>query len=843
VSQERWQKVEELFRAAMERAPGDRSVWLENACKDDPDIRRIVELLLARETQADEFPLAPTQQDISLSTRPGPLLGSQLGPYHIVSPLGAGGMGEVYRGHDTKLGRDVAIKTLPPEFARDADRLARLRREARTLAALNHPNIAAIYGLEQSGDVDFLVLELVEGETLAEQIEKKGPLPIERVLDCARQVAEALESAHGQGIVHRDLKPGNVKITPQGRIKVLDFGLAKALRANELSQDLSRTMVESVPPAQSGIGHIVGTPSYMSPEQALGLDADKPMDIWAFGCLLYELLSGRRAFKGLTARETLAAVLDRDPDWGFLPRKTPRQIRDLLHKCLEKDAQHRPQDISEVRNAIAAVQRRSRRSKLDPFSAARRRKARHKRIRALAVLPLTNLSSDPEHEYFADGMTDAFITTLAQLGALRVISRTSVMQYKHARKPLPDIARELNVDAVLEGTVLRSADRVRIAAQLIDAATDTHLWAKNYESDLRDILTVQNEVAQAVAQEVRIKLTPQEQARFAVTRHVEPAAYEDFLKGRFYWYKRSPDALKQSLEHLQRAIALDETYPLAHAGLADTYISLGWDLYAAMPPAEAYSKATQSLNKALQLEPNCAEAHVAQAWVSAGYHWDWNTAEMAFRQGLGLMPQYGPGHIWYSHFLHAMGRFEEAHEESRRAIACDPLGLILNLHLGWYYTYQREHERAIIQLKKTIDLEPRFILARLFLGEAYEQLGRWEPAIKEFDKAVDLSGRHPVYLAGLGHAYAASGRAEGALKIIEELQQLSRHIYVPARGIAEIYIGLNERQQAFSWLDKAVEQRNGWLLHIESNPRYDSLRSDPRYVDVVRRVGLPPHRK
>ncbi len=321
---------------------------------------------------------------------------------------------------------------------------------------------------------------------------------------------------------------------------------------------------------------------------------------------------------------------------------------------------------------------------------------------------------------------------------------------------------------------------------------------------------------------------------------MDPEAYEAFLKGRYHWYRRSPDALKRALECLQRATAKDPTYALAQAGLADAYNTLGWDLFAVLPPAEAFPKAKVAGLKALALDPNCAEAHAALGWAAAGYDWDWVTAEREFRSAIELKPHYGPVHIWYSHFLKAMDRIAESFEESKRAIECDPLGLVLNMHMGWHYVYEREYEQAIEQLRKTLELEPGFILARLFLGEAYEQLGAFGEAIKEFEKTVNLSERHPIYLAGLGHGYAVAGQREDALRIIEELQQLSSQVYVPARGIAEVYIGLGQKEQAFTWLDEAFKQRNGWLFHVKGNPRYDSLRSDPRYTDLVRRIGLPP---
>ena len=757
--------------------------------------------------------------------------GDKLGPYEILAALGKGGMGEVYGATDTKLRRKVAIKVLPHELADQPELLARFEREARMLAALNHPNIATLYGLEQSGSIHYLVMELVPGDTLAERI-ARGPVPLEEALAICGQVGEGIEAAHKKGITHRDVKPANIKVTPDGRVKVLDFGLAKSLEADRLDS-LDMSTVTAGPTRE---GQILGTPSYMSPEQVRGKPVDHRSDIWAFGCVLYELLSGRRAFRGDTMNDTLAKVLEREPDWTMLPSSTPAQIRDLLRQCLQKEASRRCSEIAEAKAETEEVLRSLTAARLHKESQLR---ASVEPIRALAVLPLANLSGDSQQDYFADGMTDALITTLAQIGALRVISRTSVMQYKGTRKPLPEIARALNVQVVLEGTVLRSANRVRISAQLIDAVTDTHLWAKNYESDMRDILAVQSEVAQAVAQEIQITLTPQERARFSAARPVDPEAYEAFLMGRYYWYKRTPEGLNKSLDFLQRAVAKDSTYALAYAGLADAYVSLGWDLFAALPPAEAFPKAKQAARKALELDPNCAEAHAALGWTAAAYDWDWVTAETAFRRAVELKPQYGPVHIWYSHFLHAIGRTSESFEESQRAIRCDPLGLILNLHLGWHYVYERDYERAIEQLHKTIELDPGFILARLFLGEAYEQMGMFREAIAEFDRAVSLSGRHAVYLAALGHAYAASGQRESALKTIEELQDASERTYVAARDLAEIYIGLAEKQQAFAWLDKAVGQRNGWLIHIKSNPRYDSLRSDARYADLVRRIGLP----
>jgi TolB-like protein/tetratricopeptide (TPR) repeat protein len=518
-----------------------------------------------------------------------------------------------------------------------------------------------------------------------------------------------------------------------------------------------------------------------------------------------------------------------------LPEQAPPGLRKVVLRCLAKDPGERYQDAGQVHAALDALET-PRRS---PGARSASRSSPRARIRSLAVLPLEDLSAESREAFFADGMTDALITTLAQIGALRVISRTSVMRYKGTRLGLPEIARELNVDAVVEGTVLRSHGRIRIAAQLIHAATDTHLWAKQYETDLRDVLALQSEVARAIADGIRIQLSPAERTRLSGSRPVDPVAYEAFLKGRHHWYRRSPDALKRGVECLQQAIDLDPTYALAHAGLADAYVSLGWDLFGLALPSEAYPKAKQAAQRALELDPNCAEAHAALGWSAGGFDWDWAAAERGLRHAIALKPQYGPVHIWYSHLLRALNRTEESHAESRRALECDPLGLVLNMHLGWHHLYSRHYQKAVEQLLKTLELDHTFIMAHVFLGQTYEQTGELPSAVREFEAAAELSQRHPTYLADLGHAYAVAGRRADAQAILDEMTRVSSHRYVAARAIAEVHLGLGDVDQAFAWLDKAFEQRNGWLIHIRENPRYDRLRTDARYLDLVRRMNFP----
>jgi serine/threonine-protein kinase len=753
-----------------------------------------------------------------------------IGRYRVTATLGAGGMGTVFRAYDEKLRRDVAIKLLHPEACKDGD--ARILHEARASSALNHPGICTVYEVENEGSEAFIVMEMVEGQPLVDLI-PTGGLPFETVVRYGLQIADALAYAHSRHVVHRDVKPSNLLVTGDGRIKILDFGLARQIEPHlgDRTTQSQSVLVES--------SALAGTLPYMAPEQLRGEPATPRTDVWSMGIVLYELATGRRPYEGNTPFILSSMILSEGP--RPLPEHVKPGLRKIVMRCLARNPSERYQDAGQVHAALEALETPSDVTTTHHARASRaiRRPSPRTRVRSLAVLPLDNLSRESDEDYFADGMTDALITTLAQIGALRVISRTSVMRYKGTRQPLPEIARELNVDAIVEGTVLRSHGRVRIATQLIHAATDTHLWSKQYETDLRDVLALQSDVARAIADEIRIQLSPQEKSRLAKSRQVNPVAYESFLKGRHLWYQRSPDALKRAVESLQRAIELDPGYALAHAGLADALVTQGWDLFGLADPSESYPRAKQAAQKALELDPSCAEAHAALGWTAAGFDWDWVTAETELRRAIELKPQYGPVHIWYSHFLRAMDRTEESLAESRRALECDPLGLVLNMHMGWHHLYSRHYDKAVEQLIKTLELDPTFIIAHVFLGQSYEQMGESSSAIASFEKAVELSQRHPVYLADLGHGYAVAGRRQDALRTLDELTEISSTRYVAARGIAEIQIGLDDLDAAFAWLDKAFLQRNGWLMHIRENPRYDRLRTDPRYADLVRRMNFP----
>jgi eukaryotic-like serine/threonine-protein kinase len=864
-SPERWATVERLYHAALVQPVDGRAAFLEEACAGNEALRREVESLLAASgvlTGGAVVAAAGLVSNVGHWT----LTGRRIGAYLILGPLGAGGMGEVYRARDTRLGRDVAIKVLPSGFTSHPDRLARFEREARVLASLNHPHIAAIYGFEDSltdagAKVHALILELVEGEMLAERIarDERG-LPLAEVLQIARQIAEALDAAHEKGIVHRDLKPANIKIAPGGVVKVLDFGLAK------LDERILASTATASPTFTAGAtadGLVMGTAAYMSPEQARGQAVDSRTDVWAFGCVLFEMLTGTSPFGRPTAVDTFAAIVEREPAWEMLPTSTPAHVRQLLRRCLEKEPKRRLRHIADARLELddepATVTARggSVRTKtiasLLALLAIASVAALYSLLRpgpppdSIAVLPFVNVGGNPDTEYLSDGITESLINALSEAPMLAVMSRNAVFRYKAPNVDAQAAGRTLNVQVVLTGSVVQRDGTLSISTELVDVRDNRHLWGERYNRKLTDILAVQEEISTAISDALRLKLTGQEKQRIVKQYTQNTDAYQLYLKGRYYWNKKTPDGFYKGIDYFQQAIALDPNYAPAYAGLAALYNNLANYNFALIPPREAWSKAKAAAERALQIDDGLAAAHASAALVAYQWAWDWANAEKEFRRAIDLAPAssstYEPTlastYHWYAHYLMSVGRTEDSFRAGRRALELDPLDLGNNAHQGWHYLFAGQHDQAIDPLRKAIELNPTFPISQWYLGMAYEQQGAFADAIKQFDTCIRLTGGLPSMVALLGHAYAAAGRTREAETILKELATKATRSYVPPYPVAVIHAALGQPDEAFAWLEKAYSERDSWLDYLAVDPRLSPLRSDPRYANLLRRMNLP----
>ncbi len=643
-------------------------------------------------------------------------------------------------------------------------------------------------------------------------------------------------------------------IDKDGNARIMDFGIARSLKDKGIT----------------GAGVMIGTPEYMSPEQVEGKEVDQRSDIYSLGIILYEMVTGRVPFEGDTPFTVGVKHKSEIPKSPMeLNNQIPEDLGRVILKCLEKDKEKRYQSAGELRAAISGIEReaptaeeipsvkkdepaktdKSKRKKLIIFASAIAiliiiilagifflTKPREK-IESIAVLPLENLSGNPEQEYFADGMTERLISELAKISGLqKVISRMSVMQYKGVRKPMPEIARELNVDAVVEGSVLILENRVRITAQLIHAPTDRHLWAEDYEHDLKDILTLQREVAKAVAKEIKVQLTPKEERHLSATLQIKPEAYQAYLKGLFYWNKRTGDDLRKAITYFEKAIEEEPDYALAHVGLADCYNLIS--LYSNVPPKESFPRAKEAALKAIALDETLGEAHNSLAYAVSRYDWDLAEAEREFKRAIELNPNYATAHFWYSEILNSQTRFDEAFEEMKLALELDPVSLIINSSFGLLYINTKQHEKAVQQCLKTLEMEPNFAHAHSMLSMAYANLNNFPEAIAEGRKAVELSGGSSFSMSNLGWIYAQAGEEDEAIRVIEELKDLSDKHYVSPFLIASVYVGLEENDRAFEYLEKAYEERYELLIGLKVYPSFDPIREDPRFSELLKKIGL-----
>jgi len=783
------------------------------------------------------------------------MIGQILSHYRILEILGSGGMGVVYRARDERLDRDVALKVLSQGSVGDGTARKRLRREALLLSKLSHPHICTIFDFDSQDGVDFLVMELVPGESLAARL-RRGPLSESEVLPIGTQIAEALDEAHEQGVVHRDLKPGNVMITTRGTVKVLDFGLARSVQPESVTLD-----------SLTGTGMIAGTLPYMAPELFQGSEADARTDIYAWGAVVYEMATGVRPFAQSTPASLVQAILYQAPaPPTTLVPELSASLEEAILKALEKDGGKRPasageivavlRDMGAVRGArlpqraargsrrgavvasivgafLLAMVLLSARSWKMPFGASTG-------IQSLAVLPLANLSGDPSQDYFAEGMTDALITRLAQIHDLRVISRTSVDRYRKAMKSLPEIGRELHVQAIVEGSVLRSGDRVRITAQLVEASKDRHLWANSYERDVSDVIALQSDLVGAIATQIQARLTPGERAGLAHIDVVKSDAYDDYLKGRYHSNRRTKEDLEAARALFQRAIENDPGFALAHAGLADTYILL--HLYAGMPSTEAFPLAMGAARKALELNNDLAEAYPAIALVKIYSKWDWDGAESDFKRGIRLKPSYATAYHWYSILLRDRGRFDESIVAARRALELDPLSLIVNANLGDAYFFARRYDDAIRQHRAGRDLDPGFPPTHLYLGMAFAQKGLIDSALTECRTARALAGDGDFGLGGLGYVLGRAGKEAEARDVLRKLEHDARDGAAVSFDVGLVQVGLGNRAGAIAWLRRACLEQPSGIKDLGVDPRLDPLRKEPGFEELLRRTGLDQNR-
>jgi Serine/threonine protein kinase len=782
------------------------------------------------------------------------MIGQSLGHYTILEKIGAGGMGHVYRARDMRLERDVAIKVLPPGALADDSTRKRFRQEALALSKLNHPNIATVHDFNSQDGNDFIVMELITGQTLAQVIGSIG-LPEKQIANFGVQLAEGLSAAHEHGILHRDLKPSNVLVTADGRAKICDFGLAKLL---EPLGDSDST--------DSHLHSAAGTLTYMAPEQLLGEKLDARTDVYALGELLYEMATGVRPFKDTQTTRLTDAILHQ----AAIPPRTLNPkisggLEFIISKCLEKDPANRYQSAAEVgvdlrRLASSSTFVPTIPKKTTPWIWVRAALAiagiialifilnpmlRPKpapvadagpKINSIAVLPLENLSADPGQDYFAAGLTEELINNLSKVGSLRVISRTSAMQYKGAHKPLPEIAHELQVDAIVEGAVQRSGDRVHITTQLI-AANDRSLWSSAYDRDVRDVLSVEGEVAGAIAKQIQLNVTPREQQALERSRPVEPVAYELYLQGRYLWNKRNAADVNKALGLYRKALDRDPNSALAYSGIAQACMTLGPTLQA-VSPQEAIVEAKKAALKAMELDPELAEPHVTLSQISLTDGWDWQTAQREIKKAIELNPGSSAARHWYGFLLAYQGKAAEARKEIVQARDSDPLSPILQNNVGWTYYIEGDLEHAKQELLRTEEANPDFWQTRLGLGSIYLQQGDSQKAIQEMKRAAELSSDDPGAISSLAYAYARTGDLKQARSLLQRLKENWNRKHVGAWDIAIAYAGLGDRDQTLTWLERAAAEHSQALLRIKIEPWLAPLYQEPRFQMLVKKMNL-----
>ncbi len=774
--------------------------------------------------------------------------------YEILERLGGGGMGVVYRARDLKLDRRVALKFLPPELTRDPEARQRFAHEAKAASALQHTNICVIYDIDETPDGQmFIVMEYYDGQTLKSLIEK-GPLPAEQATDIAMQIARGLASAHGNGIVHRDIKPANIMVNRDGVVKIVDFGLAKLVGEQQLTR----------------VGSTTGTVAYMSPEQLRGDAVDGRADIWALGAVLYEMLAGRPPFeaqyeqaviyqilniepkplpaegsgRGSELIRIIRAAMQRDPSVRF------QRIEEMLAELVNtrggpESPVARPPQATALPQGIGRISRRIRWAAAGTLLCAGLivlgflLLPRHEReLNSIAVLPLANPQGNPEMEYLCDGISESLIQSFSRLPNLKVKSLNAVMPYKGRTVDAQTVGRELGTRAVFTGSVAQHGNVLSVNVELIDAADNSHLWGRRFEGEPSGILSFQEEITRAIPARLHMQAGADEKARMAALYSTNNEAYRLYLKGRYQWNKRSPDALLKGVALFQQALEADPSYALAYAGLADSYNLLGSIQYGVMSPGYAMPMARKSAEKALAIDGELAEAHVSLAHVKFFYDWDWAGAEKEYRRAIDLNANYATAHQWYGDYLLLRAGSDAALVEKRLALELDPTSPVIVMDAGSMMYYLRKYDSAIVQCRTALEMDETFFPAHMLLGRTYVQLRRLPDAIAEFLLVRNAAPQFSLPVALLGHAYAVAGRKQEAEKALATLQKMAKERYVAPHELAAIYLGLGNDMRAMDYLEKACQEHSGLMVYLRLEPLLDPLRGEPRFQQLVRKVGL-----